>query len=74
MITDHRNFILDWKFPENREINWREVEKEIKLISGKWELLCGTYHNLLCGTISSNIRTYPVQYLLSLGLYIQCVQ
>ncbi|RWS30226.1 ribose-5-phosphate isomerase-like protein [Leptotrombidium deliense] len=34
LLTDNSNFILDWKFPQNHDINWKDVSNAIKLIPG----------------------------------------
>lgn len=33
-VTDNGNFILDWIFDQEREINWTEVNQQIQMIPG----------------------------------------
>ncbi|EEB15179.1 Ribose-5-phosphate isomerase, putative [Pediculus humanus corporis] len=34
VVTDNGNFILDWKFPENKDYNWEKISVDLKLIPG----------------------------------------
>lgn len=33
-VTDNGNFILDWHFPQDKEFNWSEVNRDLLLIPG----------------------------------------
>lgn len=34
VVTDNGNFLLDWKFPEDKTYDWNKVNTDIKLIPG----------------------------------------
>nr|CAG4652029.1 EOG090X0ACL [Triops cancriformis] len=34
VVTDNGNFILDWRFPTDREFDWRQIEIDLNMIPG----------------------------------------
>nr|CAG4644450.1 EOG090X0IKC [Lepidurus arcticus] len=34
VVTDNGNFILDWRFPADRQFDWRQVEIDLNMIPG----------------------------------------